>query len=100
MRRTAFFCRTLRESPAEVDTAGQQWLLRGGYVQPLASGIFSLLPLGQRVRARVEQASSVDDVRMPDVEYTEHQRYRPERAECKERNDDTRTRAAVAHRHE
>jgi prolyl-tRNA synthetase len=54
MRRTALFCRTLRENPAETETAGQQLLVRGGYVLPLAAGIFSLLPLGQRVRTRVE----------------------------------------------
>lgn len=55
MRRTSFFCRTLRENPADADTASHQLLLRGGYIQPLAAGIFSFLPLGQRVKQRVEQ---------------------------------------------
>ncbi|MGH2345631.1 MAG: proline--tRNA ligase, partial [Chloroflexota bacterium] len=32
-----------------------QLLLRGAYIQPLASGIYSFLPLGQRVKRRVER---------------------------------------------
>ncbi len=54
MRRTTFFCETLRQAPADAELAGHQLLLRGGFVQPLAAGIYSLLPLGQRVRRRVE----------------------------------------------
>lgn len=55
MRRSAFFCQTLRESPADAELAGQRLLLRGGYVQPLAAGIYSFLPLGLRVKQKVEQ---------------------------------------------
>jgi len=55
MRRTDLFLQTLRENPAEAEIAGHQLLLRGGYLQPLGAGLFSLLPLGQRVRAAVER---------------------------------------------
>ena len=55
MRRTDLFLQTLRENPAEAEIAGHQLLLRGGYLQPLGAGLFSLLPLGQRVRAGVER---------------------------------------------
>ena len=55
MRRTELFLQTLRENPAEAEIAGHQLLLRGGYLQPLGAGLFSLLPLGQRVRAAVER---------------------------------------------
>ena len=55
MRRTAFFCQILRESPADVELAGQRLLLRGGYVQPLAAGIYSFLPLGLRMKQKIEQ---------------------------------------------
>ena len=41
MRRTDLFCETLRQNPAEAEIAGHQLLLRGGYVQPLAAGIYS-----------------------------------------------------------
>ncbi|GAC1636964.1 MAG: proline--tRNA ligase [Chloroflexota bacterium] len=55
MRRSELFCETLRQNPAETEVAGHQLLLRGGYIQPLAAGIFSFLPLGERVRIKVEE---------------------------------------------
>ncbi len=55
MRRSTFFGETLRENPADTDIAGHQLLMRAGFVQPLAAGIYSFLPLGERVKKRVEQ---------------------------------------------
>ncbi|MGN6360779.1 MAG: proline--tRNA ligase, partial [Thermomicrobiales bacterium] len=55
MRRTELFCETLRQTPADTDVAGHQLLLRGGFVQPLAAGIYSFLPLGECVRRKVQQ---------------------------------------------
>ena len=55
MRRTTFFCETLRQNPADTEVAGHQLLLRGNYIQPLAAGIYSFLPLGQRVKHKIEQ---------------------------------------------
>ncbi len=55
MRRTTLFCETLRQNPGDTEIAGHQLLLRAGYIQPLAAGIYSLLPLGQRVRMKIEQ---------------------------------------------
>lgn len=55
MRRTQLFGETLRQSPNDSEVAGHSLLLRGGFVQPLSAGIFSLLPLGQRVRAKLEK---------------------------------------------
>jgi len=54
MRRTDLFCQTLRQAPADTEIAGHALLVRGGYIQTLAAGLYSFLPLGQRVRARVE----------------------------------------------
>jgi prolyl-tRNA synthetase len=54
MRRSTLFTHTLREHPAEAETAGHALLLRGGYIQPVAAGIYSLLPLGYRVKAKIE----------------------------------------------
>ncbi len=54
MRRSTLFCETLRQAPAASDAAGHQLLLRGGFVAPLAAGIYSLLPLGQRVTHKIE----------------------------------------------
>jgi prolyl-tRNA synthetase len=46
--------RTLREDPAEAETANHRLLVRGGYVRKAASGVYSYLPLGLRVLRRIE----------------------------------------------
>jgi prolyl-tRNA synthetase len=55
MRRSALFCETLRQNPSETEAAGHQFLVRGAFVQSLAAGIFSFLPLGMRVKHKVER---------------------------------------------
>jgi prolyl-tRNA synthetase len=42
------FIPTLREPPADAEVASHKFLVRGGYVRQLASGIYSYLFLGQR----------------------------------------------------
>jgi prolyl-tRNA synthetase len=54
MRRTQFFCHTLRDNPADAEHAGHRLLLRGAYIAPLATGIYSFLPLGERLKRRIE----------------------------------------------
>jgi prolyl-tRNA synthetase len=48
------FSHTLREVPAEAEIASHQFLLRAGYIRQLAAGIFSYLPLAQRVLRKIE----------------------------------------------
>ena len=48
------FFRTLRDTPAEADTASHALLLRGGFIQQVGAGLFDLLPLGLRVKRNVE----------------------------------------------
>jgi prolyl-tRNA synthetase len=55
MRLSVLFGRTLRETPADTELPSHQLLLRGGYIRQLSAGIYSLLPLGARVAARIEQ---------------------------------------------
>jgi prolyl-tRNA synthetase len=55
MRLSQLFFSTLRDDPADVEMASHRLLLRAGYIRPLGSGIYSLLPLGKRVNDRVEQ---------------------------------------------
>ena len=55
MRRSKLFGDTLRQNPADTEAAGHQLLIRGAFVQPLAAGIFSFLPLGDRVAKKIEQ---------------------------------------------
>src|SRR4029078_8194704 len=55
MRLSHLFFTTLRDDPADAEMPSHRLLLRAGYVRPLGSGIYSLLPLGYRVKQRVEQ---------------------------------------------
>ncbi len=55
MRMTRLFGRTLREAPSDAEFASHQLLLRGGFVDQLAAGVYSYLPLGSRVKRRAEQ---------------------------------------------
>jgi len=54
-RMSRLFARTLRDDPAEASIVSHRLLLRAGYIRPLGSGIYSLLPLGWRVHTRVVQ---------------------------------------------
>ena len=49
------FGHTLREAPSEADSPGHALLLRGGYIDQLMSGVYSFMPLGHRVKRRIEQ---------------------------------------------
>ncbi len=55
MRFSRHFGATLHEDPSDADTAGYRLLLRAGCIRPLAAGIFSFLPLGYRVKAKIEK---------------------------------------------
>ncbi|MEW1973459.1 proline--tRNA ligase [Microbacterium profundi] len=53
-RLSKFFLRTLREDPAEAEVIGHKLLLRAGYIRRQAAGIFAWLPLGLKVKAKIE----------------------------------------------
>ncbi|GAB3631280.1 proline--tRNA ligase [Microbacterium shaanxiense] len=53
-RLSKFFLRTLREDPAEAEVVGHKLLLRAGYIRRQAAGIFAWLPLGLKVKAKIE----------------------------------------------
>ena len=55
MRRSQLHAPTLRETPAEAEVVSHRLLLRAGFVRPLSAGIYSMLPLGVRVKRRVER---------------------------------------------
>ena len=48
------FCPTLREVPSEAETVSHQLLLRAGYIRKAGAGIYSYLPLAQRVLRKIE----------------------------------------------
>lgn len=53
-RLSHFFLRTLREDPADAEVPSHKLLVRAGYIRRQAPGIFAWLPLGLRVKARIE----------------------------------------------
>ena len=55
MRWSEFFIPTLREDPADAEVVSHRLLLRAGLVRQLAAGIYSYLPLAQRVILKIEQ---------------------------------------------
>ena len=55
MRMSRLFLRTLRDDPADAEVPSHKLLVRAGYVRRVAPGIYSWLPLGLRVLAKVEE---------------------------------------------
>lgn len=55
MRWSEAFIPTLRDDPADAEAVSHRLLVRGGFIRQLSAGHYSLLPLGQRVRAKVER---------------------------------------------
>jgi len=53
MRWSQLFIPTLKEDPSSAETASHKLLMRAGYIRPLGAGIYSLLPLGQKVRLKI-----------------------------------------------
>jgi prolyl-tRNA synthetase len=54
MRQSQSFIPTLREVPADAEVKSHQLLLRAGFIRQSASGVYTFLPLGQRVLQKVE----------------------------------------------
>lgn len=54
-RLSQLFLRTLRDDPSDAEVASHRLLVRAGYIRRQAPGVFAWLPLGLKVRRRVEQ---------------------------------------------
>ena len=55
MRWSRYFIPTLREDPADAEVISHKLLLRAGVIRQLSAGIYSLLPLGQKIARKVMQ---------------------------------------------
>jgi len=55
IRLSSLFLRTLREDPSEAEVDSHKLLLRAGYIRRAAPGVYTWLPLGLLVKAKVEQ---------------------------------------------
>ncbi|MDH2445071.1 proline--tRNA ligase [Amnibacterium sp. CER49] len=71
-RMSRLFLRTLREDPADAEFASHKLLLRAGYIRRQGPGLFAWLPLGLRVKAKVEaivreemEAAGAQEVHFP-----------------------------------
>jgi prolyl-tRNA synthetase len=49
-----YFLRTLREDPSDAEVTSHRLLVRAGYIRRQAPGIFAWLPLGLKVKAKIE----------------------------------------------
>lgn len=53
-RLSSLFLRTLRDDPADAEVKSHRLLVRAGYIRRMSPGIFAWLPLGLRVKAKIE----------------------------------------------
>ncbi len=75
MLQSNFLTKTLRKDPKDSVAISHRFLVRGGYIQQLTSGVWSLLPLGFRVYQKIEniireEIRSIDgeELRMPSLQ--------------------------------
>ena len=55
MRYSQMLIPTLKEDPSEAEVLSHKLMLRSGMIRKLAAGIYSYLPLAQRVLRKTEQ---------------------------------------------
>jgi prolyl-tRNA synthetase len=55
MRWSQYFIPTLREDPADAEVVSHKLLLRAGLIRQLGAGIYSFLPMAQRVSLKIMQ---------------------------------------------
>lgn len=78
MHLSRLFGHTLREAPSEAETASHRLLLRAGCIDQLMAGVYTYLPLGYRVKRKVEQIvreemdrAGAQEVHMPAIQPTD-----------------------------
>ena len=66
--------RRIKEDPKDAKTISHKFLVRGGYIRPVSAGIYSILPLGERIILKIEniireEMNRIDgqEVKMPVV---------------------------------
>jgi prolyl-tRNA synthetase len=55
VRQSQLFIPTLREPPADAESASHKLLVRGGYIRQVSAGVWTFLPLGWKVHQKVVQ---------------------------------------------
>ncbi|MHA3723339.1 proline--tRNA ligase [Leucobacter sp. HY1910] len=54
-RLSNYFLKTLREDPSDAEVASHRLLVRAGYIRRQSPGVFGWMPLGLRVKGKLEQ---------------------------------------------
>ncbi len=74
MRMSKLVGRRIKDAPKDAKTVSHKFLIRGGYVRPVSSGIYSVLPVGFRITQKIEkiireemEAIDGQEVKMPVV---------------------------------
>lgn len=72
MRQSQLFTKTSKETPQDEPSLNAQLLIKGGFVNKLGAGIYTFLPLGQRVHQKIcniirEEINAIDgqEIQMP-----------------------------------
>lgn len=55
MRMTRLFTKTLKDAPADAESANARYLIRAGFVDQLMAGAYTYLPLGLRVLQKIQK---------------------------------------------
>ncbi len=55
MKQSQLFTKTSKQTPADSDSANAKYLVQAGFVDQIASGIYTYLPLGLRVLRKIQQ---------------------------------------------
>lgn len=78
MKVTQLYAPTLREVPAEAEIVSHQMLMRAGFIRKSAGGMYTYLPLAQRVMKKIENivreemdAKGAQEILMPIVQPSE-----------------------------
>ena len=101
MRLSNYFLPTLKENPSEAQIASHRLMLRAGMIRQSSAGIYSWLPLGDRVLKKIteivreeQDAAGAQEMLMPTIQPAEiwresgrYDAYGPEMLRVKDRHD-------------
>ncbi len=75
MKMSKLFVQTLREFPNDAEAISHKLMVRAGYIKKLANGIYTYMPLAQRVLTKISNiireeinASGAQELLMPFVQ--------------------------------
>ena len=54
MRLSKLVGKRVKEAPKDAQSASHIFLMRGGYIRPVSTGIYTLLPLAKRMTTKIE----------------------------------------------